>query len=188
MAYIGLAKPTVAKLSESEGTPTYSDGFACGKAIEMSITPTYAEGSLYGDNIKAEYDKEFSYAEITLNTSTIPMKAHDVMFGHTVNEEEGEIKEKAGDEANYIGLGIYASEKVDGVKKYVAMWIYKAKFTESEESYTTKGDSIEYQTPSITGQAVALETGEWRDRKICDTEKEAIAWIEEKAGISEIGG
>ncbi|HIY18262.1 MAG TPA: major tail protein [Candidatus Blautia avistercoris] len=185
MAYIGLTKPTVAKLDESGGTPEYTDGFACGKAIEMSITPNYAEGSLYADNEKAEYDKEFSYAEVTLNTSTLPIEAHKIMFGHTTDEEENTIVDKSADESNYVGLGIYVREKVNGVRKYIAMWIHKVKFTESEESYKTKGDAIEYQTPSITGQAIAISTGEWRERKICDTEQEAKDWIDEQAGLKE---
>ena len=187
MAYIGLAKPTVAKLDESSGSMKYSEGFNCGKAMEMSITPQYAEGSLYANNVKAEYDKEFSYAEISLMTSTLPIQAHEVMFGHTVENTEGQvIKDNVSDESNYVGLGVYIPEKVDGVKKFVAMWINKAKFAEGEESYKTKGDSIEYQTPSIAGQAVAAINGEWRERKIFATEKEAQDWIDTKAGIKTV--
>ena len=57
------------------------------------------------------------------------------------------------------------------------MWIYKVKFTEGEESYKTKGDTIEYQTPSVSGQAVALDSGEWRERRIFDTETEVKKWL-----------
>lgn len=186
MAFVGLAKPTVAKLTESSGSATYSEGFTCGKAIEVTISPQYAEGSLYGDNGKAEYDKEFKYADITLNTTTLPIQAHSTMFGHTVadNPNEG-ITDKTTDESNYVGFGIYVSEKVDGVKKYVAMWIHKSKFTEGEEGYKTKGDSIEYQTPSITGQAMGNAKNEWRERKIFDTEEDAQKWLDEKAGMTE---
>ena len=79
MAYVGLAKPIVAKLNESSGTPKYTEGAACGKAIGIDITPQYAEGSLYGDDVQCEYDKEFKYADITLNTTTIPISMQTVM-------------------------------------------------------------------------------------------------------------
>lgn len=184
MAYIGLVRPTVAKLDESSGAAVYSDAFTCGKAMEMSITPTYAEGSLYGDDGKAEYDKEFSYAELTLNTTTIPIEAHELMFGHTV-EEEKTIKDKGDDEAQYVGFGIYVPEKVDGKRQYIAMWIYKAKFTEGTENYKSKGENIEYQTPSISGQAILNKDGEWRERHICETAAEAQQWIDTKAGKQE---
>lgn len=180
MAYIGLARPTVAALTEPANT--YSEPFTCGKAIQIDITPQYAEGSLYADDVKAEYDKEFKYADITLNTSTLPVKAHEVMFGHTVIEGDETITFRADDEAAYVGFGFRVAEKVDGVRKYTASWLYKVKFTEGQESYKVKGDNIEYQTPSITGQAMALSNGQWKEVKMFATETEAIAWLDEKSG------
>lgn len=183
MAFVGLVKPTIAKLTETGNAPTYSDGFICGKAIEVTINPQYAEGSLYGDDVKAEYDKEFKYADITLNTTTLPFEAHEIMFGHTVDSEKKNIKDSADDEQSYVGFGVYVPEKVDNKKKYIAMWIFKTKFSEGQETYRTKGDNIEYQTPSITGQAVAIDGGDWREREIFETAKEAQEWLKVKAGM-----
>lgn len=183
MAYIGLAAPTIARFVPDG---TYSDGFRCGKAVETSITPQYAEGSLFGDNTKAEYDKEFKYADITVGITELPVEAHKVMFNHEVVEEDGEtITFKATDEAGYVGYGIYVTEKVDGKKKYVACWLPKCKFSEGADTYKTKGDSVEYQTPSLSGQALALDDGTWKITKVCKTESEAIAWLNEKARIME---
>ena len=47
MAFTGLAKITVAKLDESKGTPAYTEGFRCGKAIELTIDRKYAEAVSY---------------------------------------------------------------------------------------------------------------------------------------------
>lgn len=195
MAYVGLAKPIVAKYANTAGTPTYTEGFSCGKAIEMTISPQYNEGSLYGDDEEAEYDKEFKYADITMNTTTLPLKAHEILFGHTVVEastgEEAKtpakITDKADDEANYVGVGFFATEKVNGVRKYIAFWMYKVKFSESEESYTTKGDSIEYKTPSIAGRALSVDEVGWRERSIHDTKAEALEWLNKMAGITAAG-
>lgn len=192
MAFIGLVRPTVAKLDESGDAPKYTGGFRCGKAIGLEINPQYAEGSLYGDDETAEYDKEFKYADINLNTTTLPVQAHETMFGHKVDKgAEGvkpSITDKTTDSPNYVGFGIYAKEKVGGETKYVAMWIYKSKFAEGQESYKTKGDNIEYQTPSIAGQAIGVSGNLWRDRMIFDTEKDAQDWIDEKAGMKEEQG
>lgn len=186
MPYIGLVKPTVAKLDESGGTPKYTNGFTCGEAIEMSINPQYAEGSLYADDKLSEYDKEFKYADITLKTNTLPIQAHNNMFGHTVEGENGNatvIKDKTTDDSNYVGFGIYVKEKVKGVSSYIAMWIYKTKFTEGQEDYKTKGDNIEYQTPSITGKATGITDNDWRERRIFKSANEAQEWLDEMAGI-----
>lgn len=180
MAYIGLARPTVAKLTEPANT--YSDAFTCGEAIGIDISPQYAEGSLYGDNRKVEYDKLFKYADITLNTTRLPVKAHSVMFGHTVAEGEDGVTFKGRDSTGYVGMGFYVTERVEGADKFVAIWIHKAKFSEGSENYKTQGDNIEYQTPSLSGQAVTLSSDVWKEVKVFATEAEAVAWIDEKSG------
>lgn len=186
MAYIGLAKPTIAKRAEDG---TYSEGFRCGKAIETGITPQYADGSLFGDNTKAEFDKEFKFADITLNTTSLPIKAHEIMFGHTVQETtKKSVVFKAGDESKEVGYGFYVTEKVDGKKTYVVSWLPKCKFAEGSDTYKTKGDTIEYQTPGITGQALPLDDGTWKEVEICATEKEAQEWLDQKAGITTTTG
>ena len=189
MAYIGLTTPIFALGNYASATPTYSKGFVCGKAMNTDIDPQYAEGSLYGDNSQAEYDNEFKHANITLGTTSLPTQAEEVLYGHTVAEDNKEITDSAGDEANYVGMGVVTQEKVDGESKYVAMWMYKVKFQGGKESFKTKGDNIEYQTPSISGKAIALDKADskgkkpWRDRKIFDTEAEAITWLKTKAGM-----
>lgn len=182
MAYIGLAVPVIAKWNEDG---TYSDGFRCGKAVETNITPQYAEGSLFGDNTKAEYDKEFKYADITMGITSLPIEAHKVMFGHEVVEEgSGTITFKATDEAGHVGYGFYVTEKVNGKRRYVACWLPKCKFSEGADVYKTKGDNVEYQTPSVSGQAFALDDEVWKIIEICETKEAAIAWINGKAGIT----
>lgn len=191
MAYIGLTTPIFALGNYTAATPTYSKGFICGKAMNTDIDPQYAEGSLFGDNAQAEYDNEFKSANVTLGTTTLPTEAEEVLYGHTVSEDKKEITDSSGDEANYVGMGITTQEKVEGVSKFVAMWMYKVKFQGGKESFKTKGDSIEYQTPSISGVAIALDKADkngkkpWRDRKIFETEAEAIAWLKTKAGMTE---
>lgn len=183
MAYIGLAVPVIAKWNENG---TYSDGFRCGKAVETNITPQYAEGSLFGDNTKAEYDKEFKYADVTMGITLLPIEAHKVMFGHEVAEEGSEtITFKATDEAGYVGYGFYVTEKVNGKRRYVACWLPKCKFSEGGDTFKTKGDSVEYQTPSVSGQAFAQDDTIWKIIEICETEEAAIAWLNGKAGITE---
>lgn len=91
MAYLGLRKIKIAKLNGS----TYDKPVSLGKAIGLNVNPSYAEGSVYGDDELAEYDKEFRYADVTLDTSTIPIEADEQMFGHTVNKEKNEIVYKS---------------------------------------------------------------------------------------------
>lgn len=190
MAYIGLARPYVAKLastsmSEGVATPTYESAFLCGKAISMSVTPNYNEVKLFADNVLDEFVKEFKDGTISLGTDRLPQQAQTVMFGHTVDTSNHTVTYKSGDTANYVGLGFYVDEMVDGAKQYVATIIYKAKFTEAAESYTTKGDSIEFQTPTLEGAIAALDDGKWKITKIFSTEADAEAYIQTTLGYTE---
>ena len=175
MAYVGLRKPIIAVMLPEGG---YGEPFACGKAIGITVTPSFAEASLYADDIQAEYDKEFKYADVAMNTSTLPLEAHERMFGHKIGgNSESEINYNANDEQSYVGMGWISSEKIDGKRKYVGNFLNKAKFSEPSEDYSTKGDNIEYKTPSISGRALALDNGDWKKADSFETEKEAIAYV-----------
>ncbi len=179
MAYVGLRKPIIGKMDENG---TYEDPFAFGKAVGLTVTPNYAEGSLNADDMQAEYSKEFNYAETTLNTSTIPIQAHQAMFGHQVNEENKGVTFNSNDQSNYVGQGWISVEVVNGVRSFVGNFLKKVKYSEPNEEYATKGDSIEYKTPSITGRALPIDDGTWKETNSFKTEEEALAWIYEKFG------
>ena len=191
MAYVGLRKPIIAEIT---GAKVYGEPFAFGKAIGLQVTPNYAEGSLNADDAQVEYDKEFNYAEVTLNTSTIPIEAHEKMFGHKVNEgKTGATFNKDIASTHMVLVDANTSskdvrnmmdemEKVDGVRKFIGNVLYKVKFSEPSEDYSTKGDSIEYKTPSITGRAIANEDGDWKDFEAFDASEDALKWINTKFG------
>ena len=180
MANIGLRKPIVAKRNTGG---TYGTPAALGKAVSVDITPNYAEGSLYGDDMKCEEDREFIDAALTLGVTTIPATFNETLFGHSV-ANDGEVQCNAGDESNEVGVGLIGVEKVDGAKKYVATFMPRAKFTDPGASYQTKGDSITYNTPSITGTALATDDGLWKISKGFDTETEAETYINTRFGAS----
>lgn len=179
MAYVGLRHIIMAPWTKDN---TYGQKFGFGKAIGLQITPNYAEGSLFADDKQAEYDKEFSYADVTLNTNTIPTEAHTTMFGHSKATDTEEITYKSGDQSAYVGMAWISVEKVDGVRKFIGNFIYKVKFSEPSEDYATKGESIEYKTPSISGRAIAQDDEQWKAVEKFDTEEAAKTWINTKFG------
>lgn len=182
MAYIGLKKPIIGKRT---GAKKYEAPSALGKAVSMTITPNYNEASLYGDDALAEYDKYFKDADITLGTTTIPIAMHETMFGHTVSSSDNTVSFNSNDENNYVGVGIMSVEKVDGETKYAAMFMYKVKFSEPSDDFTTRGDSIEYKTPSISGKASPEDDGLWKITKTFDSESEALKWINTQFGVTQ---
>ena len=182
MAYYGLSNPWIAKYTEETGL--YSDGFKCGSAVGTDINPQYNEAKLYGDNMLKESAKEFKYADVTATVTELPIEAAEVMFGHKVDKDTSTIEYNTSDVSNYVGYGFYVSELVNGVNKYNACILPKVKFAESSDSYTTKGDSIEFKTPSISGTGMAVSDGTWKKVKTFATESEAISFIKTELGIT----
>jgi hypothetical protein len=76
-------------------------------------------------------------------------------------------------------LGCYAPDVIDGVEKFTAFFVKKAKFSQPSVSLQTADDSITFGTPSTTGTFLPDDS---TDRAIMeavtvDTEADAVAWI-----------
>lgn len=183
MANFGLSKPWIAKYNPE--TNTYSGAFKCGKAVNTSVTPNYNETPFYADNEQTENVVEFKNGTLTLGVDRMPIQAPKVMFGHNVSED-GEEVSKTDDSASYCGYGFITAEMLDGVKKFRSCVLHKVQFKEGEEAYETKGDSIVFKNPSLSGAIMSNAEGEWRTKSpYFDTEAEADNWIQIKLGVVE---
>ena len=183
MAYIGLAYPTFAKLDPTGNT--YSDGFKMGEAVSVNLNVNWNDAPLYGDNRLVEQVKEFRDGTLDLGITSIPIAAYETVFGHTVTTDEDvtTIVDKTDDLPNVVGVGFVKEEIIEGKRAYWAYWVKKVLFTETGDSAQTKGETIAFQTPTITGTIMALNDKTWRERKIFDNEADAVAYIDEQAEI-----
>lgn len=182
MANYGLSKPWIAKYDPATGQ--YSGGFKCGEAVNTSITPAYNEANLRGDNKEVRNVKKFKNAAVVLGVTHLPLVAKEVMFGHEVDTETEKEISKTTDTANYVGYGFISEETLDSRDVFVACVVLKVKFTEGAESYTTEGDSITFETPSISGTAVGTDNDEWKVKQVFTTEDEAETWIKEQLNVT----
>lgn len=160
MAYVGMCYPAIARYANG----AYSDGFVCGKAVGMNATPNYSETTLYADDAAAETVAGFKDCDIEMEVTTLPMAAVTTVFGHAVSE--GHIEYKVSDVTNDIGIGFVTTEKNNGVTQFVATIFTKCAMTEQADSYKTKGENIEFSTPTLKGKAMADENGKWKDQKV----------------------
>lgn len=183
MAYYGLRYPYIGKYDADNDS--YTAPVLSARAIAFTVTPNYAEASLAADDdANSEYDKEFSDADVVLGTDTIPDAWRADMFGNDVDSQSGEVASNKDDNANYVGCGVVAPEKIRGVKSFVAVFLPLVKFAEPGDDFETKGSSITYKTPSISGKAKADADGNWRYRQRFTSEAEAKAYIMGKFGVT----
>lgn len=146
---IGLNNFHYAVLTEDgEAGATYETPVKLARAISATITPITGTADLYADDGLAETAESRSGAEIEIGVDQLPTAAQAALLGHEITPQGGIIK-RTTDVSPYVAIG-FRSPNSDGSEKLV--WLFKGKFTVPSESYVTKGESIEFQTPTMTGR------------------------------------
>ena len=182
MALIGLNNFWYAKLTEAQdGTPTYDGAKSFGKAVSCSVTITNNSAELYADDALAESDTSFQSGTVTLGVDDNREATFADILGHSI-ADDGEVTYNTNDVAPWVALARIVVKMVNNVKLYKAMIIYKVKFAEPSEDENTKGESVEFSTPSIEGNIAQLANGNWKTAKTFATKAEALAFIQSVLG------
>ena len=186
MAGIGLTNIWWGKLTEAaDGTPSYSDGQKMGKAVSASVSITNNSATLYGDDALAESDTSFANGTITLGLTDDDDTIFAPLLGHTL--DDGEVVKTSSDTAPYVGVGRILTKMVNGARKYKVNFLYKVKFSEPSNDETTKGETVEFSTPSIEGMISTLSDnkGTWGISKTFSDIEDAISYLKGLLNITE---
>lgn len=197
MAFIGLRYPVAAAFSQTADgvAPSYTSGAVIGRAITANLTKTHNSNPLYADDIIDEDDNSLTAMSISLGLNDLLDDARVALLGDvavttgtTEPTATGEYDE-GGVSSSPVGFGYIRVRRKGGLTKYQAVWYWKVTWTEDSEDAQTKGESIEWQTPTITGRVHgcyidASGTAKFRRRQTFDTEAAAKSWLNTKAGIS----
>lgn len=191
MARIGLAKPYYAKYAAANSTVTYSDGGLLGKAIEASIELEDTDAVvLYADNVAAESVASFSTGTLTLTIDELSVAKAGVILGitpETVASPSGTaITFKSGMAIPYLGLGLIVNKIVNNANKFMGLILTKIQFKIPAGSYTTMGETIEFNTPELEATIMKDDTtdGVWQKWAEFDTFADAETWIKAHLSIT----
>ncbi len=160
-------------------TPTKSG--LVGKGIQADINIESNDSKLYADDGIAEIDKSFRGGTITLGVDDLSDEVQTDLLGHAV--EDGEITGNENDEAVPCGIGIIAVKKVSGARKYRAVWLTRVQFGEPSDSNATKGESIAFGTPTMQGEIIRDDNGNWKQEKTFASETDARNYLNGKADL-----
>lgn len=148
--YEGVLDVYYAKMTAEDTAttaPTYGTPAILGKSISVQITPRYIEGSLYASNVRVRNEHRLDGYDVSINLDQVANGPRRDVLGRTADAKGVEVL--TGDtKAPYVAIG-FARTKDNGSKEL--WWIYKGKFTEATAEAATRGDSIEYQTPTLEG-------------------------------------
>ena len=149
-ALIGFDMCHYAILStDSAGGATYETPVRIVGAISANINPNSSEETLFADNGPMESSTALGAVDLELSCADFPLDVQAVLLGHKYNK--GFIERSSTDTPPFIAIGGRAL-KSNG--KYRYFWLLKGKMSQPEQERKTKGDSVEYQTPTIKGSFV----------------------------------
>lgn len=196
MAHVGMKYPVAAPLNEDG---TYGTGFVIGRAIKFTGTPNKNDVTLYADDGVAETDKSIKDMGTSLNVDDVELKVQANLLGHTYTAATGEgdaakpesMEIGSDDVPPYFGVGFYKRRRKNNVTTFTAIWLNKVQHSEPTEEAETKGDTTNFQTPTIEGTAYPLavtvdgvERMQVGAKMVFKTETEAKAWLNTKANIT----
>ena len=189
MAYIGMRFPVAAliKTETENAEPEYKNGFVVGKAISANLTISRNDNPLYGDDAICEQDNGITAMQLEFGTDDLDEAAQVKLLGIV---KSGDVYYDTNKPAPAVGFGYIRVRRLRGVTSYQAIWIHKIQFGIESEAGQTKGETIEWQTPTFTGRAMGLNLAStngisFRKRATFTTEADAQTWL---ANIARVPG
>ena len=189
MAKIGLKYPVYALATETTNAISYASGAVLAKAIAANIKIDVNNVNLYADDGIAEIDRSFKGGTITLNADDLSDAVKVALLGYTEGAAAdagiGSKEMSAGGSTTpaSVGFGFYGKRIKSGVASWRAIWLKKVQFAEPAEDAKTKGESVEFQTPTLEGTILLAADGLWKEEGTFSSETNAKNWLDAKAGL-----
>lgn len=188
---IGFSKPYVALYSESSGTVSYTGGMRLARGVDVAINPeTASDNTFYADNIEAERDDTFGGGTVDLTVDGLLIAAERFIMGLPAAGQDGWTDYGDDQSIPEVGLGYIAMYESDGEITYVPTVLKRVKFDQIQSSAATKGETVDWQTQSLTAQIKRAEDTNHTWKSLGDdeaTEAEAEAALRTKLGITTNG-
>ena len=148
---IGLTNVVAAKLlTDTSAEVTYDDVVSLSGAISATVNPNASNDTLFADDGPYDVASTIGQISLELNLADISIENQAFLLGHTLDANKALVR-NASDVPPFVAVG-FKSLKSNGSYRYT--WLYKGKFTVPEQSNQTKGDSINWSTPTISGSFV----------------------------------
>lgn len=191
MAKIGLRTSIFAPITSEpvNSMPVYGTAVHGHERLTtMSLNWQKNDAKLYADDVIAEADNSVTGAELEMGMDDLSEEFEISALGVS-KDPTAEHLEDTDDLGTPGGYGYIQVSVYKGARKYIANWFFKVLFGKSDEESNTKGESIEYGTPTVTGTVMGVfndATGKakFRRRKEFETYADALAFLQTLAGIT----
>lgn len=158
--------------------------------IRADVSEERQDNPFHADDHQIDADNSLTGASLSLELSNMTDALEKALLGYVETGTSSATELNVTDaEAPFVGIGFIRKERFKGTATFKAYWFYKVQFGKDSDSTNTKGESMEFQTETITGSVmgVQLTTGGaaiYYATKRADSETAARTWLNGKAGIS----
>ena len=132
--------------------PAYADVVPAPGVMSININPNGSQETLFADDGPMETASTLGKIEVEIQKAELTTQNKADLLGHEIDSKGGLVYGDS-DIAPWHAIG-FRTLKSNGNYRYV--WLYKGKFTEPEDANETKGDSINFQNDTISGQFTRL--------------------------------
>lgn len=155
MAYTGLKNFYYAKVTEdAEAGTVYESPKRLGAAISLSESPTTNMATLYAENGPAETAASNGPTTAEVGVKDLSPEVLADLLGQKMNTD-GVLIQSREDRAPYVALGFQMTGESEND---AFVWLYKGKFSRPTTSGATKGESVEFSTPTISSTFIARDS------------------------------
>ena len=148
MAQIGLKNLFYAPITEDAyGNETYGVPVRLAKAITADVTINSDDATLYADDGADVVIRDFVNGTISLNINELGNSVAAALTGSSV-DANGVLVSASEDVHPPVAIG-FQSRSAKGGDRY--FWFYRVVFAIPNESLQTKGETVNFATPTIEG-------------------------------------
>lgn len=130
-----------------ETLPIYAEVKAAPGVMSININPNGSVETLFADDGPMETAATIGKIEVEIQKNQLTSENKADFLGHSI-DGNGAVVYGDSDVPPWVAIG-FRSLKSNGKYRYV--WLYKGKFSEPEDANETKGDGINFQADTITG-------------------------------------
>lgn len=195
-ANVGMRHPVFALVDTYvPGTSiSYKEGMVMAEAVSANVTWNRASGSFRGDDAELDSDNGVLGYSIEFEPSGLKDAVRAKLMGETLvttGTTEYEVNDNAAPDIGYGYIKVERETNDSGVvtTTYEAWWYRKLKFGITRDEARTKGESIEWRVPTLTGVGAGILLDNSGKKKYAvhytfASYEDAETWLHGKAGIT----
>lgn len=136
----------------ADQAPVYGEVTKAPGVMSININPNGSLETLFADDGPMESAATLGRIEVEIQKNELTSQNKVDLLGHVI-DTNGAVVFSDNDVPPYVAIG-FRTLKSNGKYRYV--WLYKGKFSEPEDNNETKGDGINFQSDTISGQFTKL--------------------------------